>query len=288
MTANGNTPCVVNGRETTLSELGEYEVYNLVDGFDDNAAQVTFPAETAQNKYLIAKVEYGETAGYRLTDLTYSGELISSIGENLTSILDKIKNMLGEFEYFYDLDGRFVFQAKKTYVNTSWNTIVKTEDDSYVESVAYTSADSYSFEDTTLITSFQNTPTINNLRNDFSVWGKRTTVNDTEVPVHVRYAIDTKPTSYTTISVSATEAKSFKSQFPNIFIKDASQYIQDSVTYTSDDYDWRELIYQMALDYYAYGQVDEFYSKVREANPQYSDGKTGYERYYIDMQGFWR
>jgi hypothetical protein len=51
----------------------------------------------------------GETAGYRTTELTYPGELISSIGEALTSILDKIKNMLGNFEYFYDIDGRFIF-----------------------------------------------------------------------------------------------------------------------------------------------------------------------------------
>jgi hypothetical protein len=41
--------------------------------------------------------------------LVYAGELVSSIGETITSILDKIKNMLGEYEYFYDLDGRFIF-----------------------------------------------------------------------------------------------------------------------------------------------------------------------------------
>jgi hypothetical protein len=41
--------------------------------------------------------------------LTYAGDLISNIGESITSMLDKIKSMLGEYEYFYDLDGRFVF-----------------------------------------------------------------------------------------------------------------------------------------------------------------------------------
>jgi hypothetical protein len=97
--------------------------------------------------------------------------LISSIGENLTSILDKIKNMLGEFEYFYDLEGHFVFQAKQTYVNSSWNTIVNIEGDKYVDSAATTSASTYSFEDNNLITAFQNSPTLTNLRNDFSVWG---------------------------------------------------------------------------------------------------------------------
>jgi hypothetical protein len=44
-----------------------------------------------------------------MTDLVYAGDLISNIGETLTSVLDKIKNMLGNFEYFYDLGGRFVF-----------------------------------------------------------------------------------------------------------------------------------------------------------------------------------
>jgi hypothetical protein len=59
--------------------------------------------------------------GYRITDLTYTGDLISSIGESLTSILDKIKTMFGNFEYFYDVDGRFIFQEKKNYINTAWS-----------------------------------------------------------------------------------------------------------------------------------------------------------------------
>jgi hypothetical protein len=59
--------------------------------------------------YIFAKVVYGQTAGYRVTDLVYAGDLIAKVGENIVTILDKIKNMLVEFEYFYDLDGRFVF-----------------------------------------------------------------------------------------------------------------------------------------------------------------------------------
>jgi hypothetical protein len=57
----------------------------------------------------VAKIEYGQTAGYRETDLVYAGDLIANIGESLTSILDKLRNMLAEFEYFYDIDGRFIF-----------------------------------------------------------------------------------------------------------------------------------------------------------------------------------
>jgi hypothetical protein len=60
--------------------------------------------------YQAAKIEYGQTAGYRTCDLVYAGDLIANIGDSVTSVFDKIKNMLGQFEYFYDLDGRFVFQ----------------------------------------------------------------------------------------------------------------------------------------------------------------------------------
>jgi hypothetical protein len=42
--------------------------------------------------------------------------------------------------------------------------------------------------------------------------------------------------------------------------------------------DWREIIYQMALDYYKYNILDEFEIRVREANPTlYPTGRTGYE-----------
>jgi hypothetical protein len=57
----------------------------------------------------VAKIDYGDVPGYRLTDLTYAGDLIANVGETLTSVLDKIKNMLGNYVYFYDVDGRFIF-----------------------------------------------------------------------------------------------------------------------------------------------------------------------------------
>jgi len=41
--------------------------------------------------YKVMKIKYGQDVGYRLTDLTYAGELISKPGETLTSIFDKIK-----------------------------------------------------------------------------------------------------------------------------------------------------------------------------------------------------
>jgi hypothetical protein len=45
----------------------------------------------------------------------------------------------------------------------------------------------------------------------------------------------------------------------------------------------------MAKDYYKYNILEDFELKVAEANPDlYPTGRTGYEQYYIDIQGFWR
>ena len=158
---------------------------------------------TTDNMYYLAVLEYGDDIGYRLTDLTYPGDLISSIGETLTSILDKIKTMLGDFEYFYDTDGRFVFQRQRTYVNTSWSQLTNSGDETYVE---YGNSNkqkfSFNFEGNRLISAIQNSPVLNNLRNDFTVWGKRKGISGADIPIHARYAIDKKPVFYKTLSGS--------------------------------------------------------------------------------------
>jgi hypothetical protein len=53
--------------------------------------------------------------------------------------------------------------------------------------------------------------------------------------------------------------------------------------------DWREIIYQMAKDYYKHNQDVDFYLKLAENNKKYYPaGITGYEVFYQDIQGFWR
>jgi len=147
-------------------------------------------------RWSATKIEAGNAAGYRTTDLTYAGELISSIGESLTSILDKIKNMLGPFEYFYDKEGHFVFQAKKIYANESWNSLVEADDEVFARDNIEESPYSYSFEDVNLIQRFQNAPAINQIKNDYSIWGVRKGVSGAEIPIHARYAIHEKPIYY--------------------------------------------------------------------------------------------
>lgn len=151
-------------------------------------------------EYYVIKAEYGTTVGYRMTDLTYPGDLIIQVGGTITNMLDKLVSMLGEFEYFYDLDGHFVFQRKKTFLQTSWNNIVENEDsETYVDNLTESSAITYNFENATLVTAFANNPDLKNLKNDFSIWGARKSATGAEIPIHLRYAIDKKPQYYVSL-----------------------------------------------------------------------------------------
>ena len=254
-------------KETTLSKLSHEYLEPLITTLT-NENVITKPVYTVlniggENKYTpwyIAKIEYGQTAGYRETELTYAGDLIAKIGESLTSVLDKIKNMLVEFEYFYNLEGQFVFQKKKSFTSTMWSIGNNNEDN--IDYLLKDQIIDYVFTNNELITGFNNNPNLSNLKNDYSIWGTRRSVSGQEIPVHLRYAIDEKPFYY----------KNY-----------------DGKIYTSDVFDWREIIYQMALDYYKHNEEDDFEITIRENNLNYyPSGKTGYEQYYVDLQGFWR
>jgi hypothetical protein len=52
---------------------------------------------------------YNDDVGYKKVDFTYPGELILNAGDTVESLLSKISSTLGNYEYFYDIDGRFIF-----------------------------------------------------------------------------------------------------------------------------------------------------------------------------------
>ena len=244
------------------------------------------------NEWIFTKIEYGQTAGYRMTDLVYPGDLIGNIGESITSILDKIKAMLVEFEYFYNLEGQFVFQKKQSFVSTMWTPSKKDDDgNEYIEEgLALASAHSYMFSGNELISAFNNNPNLLNMRNDYSIWGSREAVSGAKIPVHMRYAIDVKPTAYRRISVSNDDEQLIEyNEKYGTTLKGTDGLSEKEMYFSNKDYDWREIIYQMALDYFRFNHLDNFELKVRQANPDlYPTGRTGYEQYYTDMQGFWR
>lgn len=301
-----NVEVLWNGVPKTLAELNDKNSgFNFETLQEDFVAPperdtVRWPVEPGggQSQYqcTIAKIDYGETAGYTEGNLVYPDELIANIGESITSVLDKIKNFLGEFEYFYNIQGQFIFQKKKSYVSTDWSPIKKdSENKTYIEDLRANEGIAYNFSGSEFFTAFNNTPNIVNLKNDFTVWGTRKETNGDSLPIHMRYALDDKPTQYTIIEVADDELTDYN------IINHMNLKGQKSITYVASDVydaeknensiycDWRELIYRMALDYNKYNHLDDFETKVAAANPQlYPIGKTGYEQYYIDLQGFWR
>lgn len=132
--------------------------------------------------------------GYRKVNFIYPGELISKVGDSVVSILDNICNTFGNFEYFYDVDGHFIFQEKQNYLNTSYKNYVNELDDDNYKTSYGSGYIAYSFKDKQIISSYTNTPKWENIKNDFVVWGTHTTPLGLEIPIHYHLAIDSKPT----------------------------------------------------------------------------------------------
>ena len=152
-------------------------------------------ARQAQGHGTIKEFSYGQDIGYILTDFVYPGELVGNAGDTVVTILDQIKNTLGNYEYFYDIDGNFRFQEIKNYLNTSYSTFLINEINADNYLVDYTSGKSvYTFEDANIIQSYSNSPQYQQIKNDFLVWGKRTSVDGQDVPIRYHLAIDSKPT----------------------------------------------------------------------------------------------
>lgn len=173
------------------------------------------------------RYEYGSDVGYIYTDFIYPGELIADAGSSVCDILDQIKNTLGNYEYFYDVNGNFVFQEIKNYLNISQSTVeldkIKKED--YLADFSKGKA-VYIFDDGTLITSYSNTPQFNMIKNDFIVWGIRKDIEGRTFPIRYHLAIDKKPeigNTYNVFFYTDPEDKLVKSKCPMVY-PDKSQF----------------------------------------------------------------
>lgn len=164
--------------------------------FLDRTEALNAAAATGQNESDIVTFEYGDDIGFVLTDFVYPGELTCNPGDTVTSVLDKIIAVLGNFEYFYDVYGNFHFQEIKNYLNTTYTTTVMNKlNESPSYDVDFSSGKSvYTFEGMKLISAVTNAPAYSNVKNDYMVWGVRKSADgETEIPVRYHLAIDHKP-----------------------------------------------------------------------------------------------
>lgn len=155
-----------------------------------------------QSDWVKYKIIYNYDCGYLYTDFTYPGELVASAGDTVCTVLDKIKDTLGNFEYYYDVFGKFHFQEIKNYVNmtewrTAWENFSNPNKDArtYYLPYAYNtrlSSSVYTF-DNKFIVSYNNNPQFDMIKNDFVIWGIRKTENNQQLPCRYHLAIDSRP-----------------------------------------------------------------------------------------------
>lgn len=144
--------------------------------------------------------KYNQTVGYIEVPFTWPGQTLSAnAGETITSVLDKIK-ALADYEYFFDVNGVFIWQKKNTYIYSNLRQGIETtikndmffnSDLSKIKEIILPEAIdaknvAYEFDTTNLITALTNTPQYNNIKNDFIIWGKRKTASGAEVPIRYR------------------------------------------------------------------------------------------------------
>ena len=187
---------------------------NIIDAASNNyqgvsAVQVEFNGDRLEGGY--REYTQGDDIGYIYTPFTYPDELIGDAGNSVVDILTKIKDTLGNYEFFYDIDGNFRFQEIKNYLNTTQASTVltqinrdRTSDTIYNDSNNRDDSASYivdmgkgksvyDFTNSDLVISYSNNPDYGNIKNDFLVWGIRKTISGQELPIRYHLAIDKKP-----------------------------------------------------------------------------------------------
>jgi len=151
------------------------------------------------NGEVIGAKEYrtNQNIGYMYEDFVYDQELTFNAGSKVTDVLDKLRDWLGNYEYFYDEQGKFHFQEIKNYLNNAqssdiWEKIEETKDIDYLyESTQGKSV--YTFDDNINLISITNTPSYENIKNDFIVEGT-IDVSGVKRPCRYHLVIDSKPT----------------------------------------------------------------------------------------------
>lgn len=220
--------------------MGDTPVY-----FNEDYSSVRFD----DNDQFPHMFTYGQDVGYQMTSFTYPGELVLNAGDTVVTLLDKIVGTLGNYEYFYNVDGKFIFQEIKNYLNTG-SPILELSVEDYVKS--YNNAKFlYSLTDLDTTTAITRNPKYDNVKNDFYVWGSRTTAAGAEIAIRYHLAIDDKPD----IELAGKYMWEIKSEESNLIIRYefTDQKIQPNsegtITLIGIPCDeWREELYRRALD----------------------------------------
>lgn len=109
--------------------------------------------------------------GFKLMKFIYPTELVLNTGQPLTQVYEACKQALGgNFEYFYDTEGNFIFQEIQNRLDKNIVSISDLKSKDYL--ISYDGAPvQFDFSEDDFVTSYANNPNWSNIKNDFYVWG---------------------------------------------------------------------------------------------------------------------
>lgn len=216
--------------------------------FAENYASFAYAEDAVHTQ----KYTYGQDVGYEFTAFTYPGELVLAAGATVVNLLEKICQILGNYEYFFDLDGRFIFQEKKNYLNTvSPITYLVPQD--YIQS--YSTEAAYEIKDSDTLVSLTRSPRYEDIKNDFVVWGK----NASGVDIHYRLVIDEKPILNKCKKYMWSVANDMGDVINYLYTDTNTKPAEAKELVASPCEEWREEIYRNALERQAQVQSTEPY-----------------------------
>ena len=233
--------------------------------------------KTKKGSTLVATYKNGDSIGFTWEDFIWPDqqegqELSCNPGESVCSVLDKIKEKLGDYEYFYDIDGNFVFRPIKSFSNTTAATDFlnhhqdnKTNAESFLSNV-YAGKSVYTFDKSNIILSYTRDPQYKEIKNDFVILGYSGSDKDKKYP-NLRYhlAIDSRPPL-------PKEASSFK-----YFKKEKTEKVS---TGKEEKEIINDIVYRIPTPF---NNTSEFPS-VGDAGVIYQAGDDSYYIYIVDTE----
>lgn len=187
--------------------VGETPLYGEItqrtkEGVEDNGPEVWSFSLTEKEQITeeeqqtgVRKFDYGADVGYIYSDFVLQDELYSNAGDSVCTILDKIKTILGNYEYFYDEMGIFHFREIKNFLNVTQAEFVldeMNENDYLVETTNEKAL--YNFKDNKNMTSITITPDYSNIKNEYIIHGiKPGNSNSSAANIMYHLVIDEKP-----------------------------------------------------------------------------------------------
>lgn len=216
--------------------------------FTENYASFAYAEDAVHTQKYI----YGQDVGYEFTAFTYPGELVLAAGATVVNLLEKICQILGNYEYFFDLDGRFIFQEKKNYLNTV-SPIAYLVPQDYIQS--YSTEAAYEIKDSDTLVSLTRSPRYDDIKNDFVVWGK----NANGVDIHYRLVIDEKPVLDKCKKYMWSVVNDMGDVINYLYTDTNTKPAEAKELAASPCEEWREEIYRNALERQVQAQSTEPY-----------------------------